>query len=126
MPVKVKELTEEFDPIARYCYERFKKGLGVTIERNENADDCIYLIPEVALNDKGNALIITSTRGGVYKYKGERELDEFMLARANFGLQEGRDISKIVNALIKHFQWGSMNPVKEVAMPQLTKGEVNG
>lgn len=117
MPVKVKAGMPEFDPIAQFCYDRWRSGKGVPLEIAP--DRYIYMAPEHVFRDGATGLVISDTAGACFVYRGGEPLNEFLLVQKGFSLQMGRDISKIVNALMEHFQWGSSNPNGE-AMPQIT------
>lgn len=125
MRAKVKAGTEEFDPIAKYCYERWNDGKGVSLQISP--ERFVYMVPEKLIRDGATGLVISDTDGACLVYRGGEPLNEFILVQKGFSLQMGRSIASIVNALIEHFQWGSSNP-KDAAMPQLTyqeKGESN-
>lgn len=120
MPVKVSPRTLEFDPIAQFCYDRWRSGKGVPLEVYQGR--FIYMAPESLYRDKATGLVISDTQGACYVYRGGEPLNEFLLVQKGFGLQIGRDIANIVNALMEHFQWGSENPNVE-PMAQLTYQE---
>lgn len=101
MSTKAKPGAEGFDAITEWVMARFRLNLGAVIERPEGKR--IFLIPESVADEKKSGLIIASDAGGCYVFKGDKELNEFVLVSAGFPLHIGVEVSKIVNALIMQY-----------------------
>jgi hypothetical protein len=100
--IKAKVGKKDFDDFVNYCVSRFREGNGVTLNRKGKK---VFFIPEVVCDptEGVSGIVVCYEGGGAYVYRGERELNEYVLVSAHFPLQVAREVSKIINALITHY-----------------------
>lgn len=119
---------QDFADFVLYCVERFRTGRGVIIFCGKKR---VFFIPEsVCGTDADTGIVISYEGGGVYVYTGERELNEYILVSAHFPLRIAKEVSRIINALITHYDRirnDVLNPETErVDNPLLLTDETKG
>jgi len=100
--VKTKINSWELWSLTELFISRFGQGLGVSIDADGKR---IFLVPEVICEDAlgHSGIVICYEGGGAYVYRGDRELNEYILVSANFPLQVAKEISRIINALMTQY-----------------------
>lgn len=97
-----------------YCAERLSNMRGVTVNFYDYE---IYLIPLSVIEDTGRGVLIISAKdGGVFRYDGVRELNEFMLVKSGFFLPVAKKLARLINALREHIDLSKRRIIQEVTL----------
>lgn len=92
------EALAQLDELVAMCLGRFRQGLGASVDWPGGGT--VYLVPEALVRDGALGLVIGYEGHGVFRYDGQRPMNEFRLLKAGFPMLVAKGVAVLVNGIV--------------------------